>query len=547
MPDFNPTEEQQVAINYDHNMVITACPGSGKTTVVVEKIRRVLPELEPYQGVIGITFTVKASEELKKRCKKNAFDAKQSFFGTIDSFCLKEIIFPFISHLWGRAAESDVKPVLKMSDAEEAEFAGWDWGAEDFQNYEPVLQQWYHSGRIPMSAAGALAHHILSHSTACARYITARYTTVFIDEYQDSSLPQHELFLKLVSLGLTGIAVGDEDQAIYGFRKGNKEFIRQLIDGNDFETFCIRENHRCHPSISNYARRVIRSDCILTPAEEIRVYRANRRGTIINLAADISASIENLKGKFGVTNNSDIAILVRAKRSLRKVAEGMTVRHRVYEDDPLSDIGGEYANLCIELLHYRFDKQLTAESILLENLIALPSRDQSAILRRFIKNVRSCAVENLRVAIHSVVEKMLPDPIPHRVAEALKVVLGNPELLAKFHPLNQDEIQIMTLHKAKGLEFDVVFHLDLYEWSFPVQRRRSSWNSPAVYSDLEEDKNLHYVGITRARKVCYLLTSQKRFNARDEETNGSPSEFFRLPGLEGLYLCSGQVKPDTKI
>lgn len=534
MNDLTFTEEQLEAIEHDGNMVITACPGSGKTTVVVEKIRRIVPELKPYQGVIGITFTVKASEELKKRCKKNAFDTRQSFFGTIDSFCLKEIIFPFASHLWGRA-ECEVKPVLKMSDEEKADFGGWDWATEHFQDYENILKQWYHSGKIPMAATGALACHILDHSPACTRYITARYKTVFIDEYQDSSQPQHELFLKLVSLGLTGIAVGDEDQAIYGFRDGNKEFIRQLINGDDFETFYISENHRCHPSISNYARRVISSDCELAPVEEIRVYRARRGGTVINLAGSISTLIESLKGRFDVDHNSDIAILVRAKRSLRKVAEGMTVRHRVYEDDPLSDIGGEYAGLCIELLHYRFDKQLTAESILLENLIAPPSRDQSAILRRLIKNVRSCEVENLRVAIHSVVEKMLPDPIPHRVAEALKVVLGNPELLAKFHPLNQDEIQIMTLHKAKGLEFDIVFHLDLYEWSFPVQRPRSSWNSPAVYSDLEEDKNLHYVGITRARKACYLLTSLQRFNSRDEVKGGSPSEFFDLPGLEGLY------------
>ena len=80
MPDFVPTDEQQAAIDYDGNMVITACPGSGKTTVVVEKIRRALAELKSYQGVIGITFTVKASEELKARCKKNAFDTKQGFF-----------------------------------------------------------------------------------------------------------------------------------------------------------------------------------------------------------------------------------------------------------------------------------------------------------------------------------------------------------------------------------------------------------------------------------------------------------------------------------
>ncbi|WBA82372.1 ATP-dependent helicase [Endozoicomonas sp. GU-1] len=534
MSDLTFTEEQLEAIEHDGNMVITACPGSGKTTVVVEKIRRIVPELKSYQGVIGITFTVKASEELKKRCKKNAFDTRQSFFGTIDSFCLKEIIFPFASHLWGRA-ECEVKPVLKMSDEEKADFGGWDWATEHFQDYENILKQWYHSGKIPMAATGALACHILDHSPACTRYITARYKTVFIDEYQDSSQPQHELFLKLVSLGLTGIAVGDEDQAIYGFRDGNKEFIRRLIDSNDFETFPILINHRCHPSISNYARRVIRPECELAPADDLRVYRASRRGTVIDLGRTISESIPNIKERLDITHNSDIAILVRAKRSLRKVAEGMTVLHRVHEDDPLSDIGDEHAKLCINLLHYRFDKQLTAEGVISENLMEVSSKAKSTSLRQLIKNVRSCEDEELCSAIHSVTTEMFPGPISRSVADTLQVVLGNPELLAKFYPVNKDEVQIMTLHKAKGLEFDVVFHLDLYEWSFPLKRPQDGWNTPAVYVDLEEDKNLHYVGITRARKACYLLTSLQRFNSRDEVKGGSPSEFFDLPGLEGLY------------
>ncbi|PSW26175.1 hypothetical protein C9J21_21635 [Photobacterium phosphoreum] len=95
------TLQQQAAINYEGSMVITACPGSGKTTVMQEKIRKITTNLLKYKGVIAITFTKKASQELKLRCKYNAHDTKQSFFGTIDSFCLKEIILPFISRVWG--------------------------------------------------------------------------------------------------------------------------------------------------------------------------------------------------------------------------------------------------------------------------------------------------------------------------------------------------------------------------------------------------------------------------------------------------------------
>ncbi|MGP1061949.1 UvrD-helicase domain-containing protein [Serratia sp. CY71028] len=61
------TEEQKDAINYDGNMVLTACPGSGKTTVIVNKVAKILSECKSYQGVIAISYTNKSSDELKKR------------------------------------------------------------------------------------------------------------------------------------------------------------------------------------------------------------------------------------------------------------------------------------------------------------------------------------------------------------------------------------------------------------------------------------------------------------------------------------------------
>lgn len=70
MAIFNPTPQQQAAIDCPNSIVVTACPGSGKTTVMSEKIRLVTASQPGHKGVIAITFTRKASEELKKRCKK---------------------------------------------------------------------------------------------------------------------------------------------------------------------------------------------------------------------------------------------------------------------------------------------------------------------------------------------------------------------------------------------------------------------------------------------------------------------------------------------
>ena len=95
----------------------------------------------------------------------------------------------------------------------------------------------------------------------------------------------------------------------------------------------------------------------------------------------------------------------------------------------------------------------------------------------------------------------------------------------------------MTLHKSKGLEFDVVLHLDLYEWIFPNKRPgpNNDFNNP-VYGNLEQDLNLHYVGITRAKKACFLISSTKRTNNNNEERNGRDSEFLWIENIDELRI-----------
>ena len=69
---------------------------------------------------------------------------------------------------------------------------------------------------------------------------------------------------------------------------------------------------------------------------------------------------------------------------------------------------------------------------------------------------------------------------------------------------NKDAVNIMTLHSAKGLEFKVVFILGMEEGIFPHQRSFES------LSELEEERRLCYVGITRAKSKLYLLSARKR-------------------------------------
>ena len=81
----------------------------------------------------------------------------------------------------------------------------------------------------------------------------------------------------------------------------------------------------------------------------------------------------------------------------------------------------------------------------------------------------------------------------------------------------------MTLHKSKGLEFNIVFHMDMYKWVIP--------NEYGTDEDKIQDLNLHYVGITRAIDVCYIMTGSKRYNSKGICMEAVPSQFLEKKGL----------------
>ena len=81
-----PTLEQQAIIDCKGNVVVTARPGSGKTFTLARMIVEESSRLLSYQGVIAISYTNKASDELRDRCRRLGVKRRLSFFGTIDSF-----------------------------------------------------------------------------------------------------------------------------------------------------------------------------------------------------------------------------------------------------------------------------------------------------------------------------------------------------------------------------------------------------------------------------------------------------------------------------
>ena len=523
-------------------MVITACPGSGKTTVIAEKIRKEILSLYNFQGVIGITFTLKASEELKQRCSKDAFDIKSSFFGTIDHFCLSEVIFPFANRVFG-FSDMDIK-CKKYDEIEDCykEFLpnlndkNTVLCTSDYAKYHSEFLNHYQQGFILLEAVGVIANNIITNSRACRRYIKARYTSIYIDEYQDSSEPQHQTFLTLLNLGLKATAVGDVQQSIYAWRGTSSEYINSLVAQQDiFEHHIVNINHRCHPSITNYANRLFSSKCELLYSDDIRVYRRCFEGSQLDLATQLNTYIPKVAENFGIANLSDIAVLVRYKRSLNYLVSNITIPCRVYKDDSLSSINSKHTKIYSELLKYYCDPNFLINDIseLIKNESSLGKYDL-AVVRSDIKELRNKDINVLSLEIQRISLSIIGSSGTEREACALDYVISSPEELKQYAPKNINEVQIMTLHKSKGLEFEIVFHLDLYDWIFPFRKYIEGYGEPS-YPEWEQDLNLHYVGITRAKSACILVHSRRRLNAANENKSSQPSQFFSLDGLEGLY------------
>jgi len=282
-----PTREQQLAIDCAGSMVAIARPGSGKTYVLSEKIKHILDGLPHYRGVIAISYTKKASAELKRRASVGIADVKASFFGTIDRFACGEIVLPFLSHIWGRPQNEVAIHLIKELPDEEKE--AWAWLKEnqlslaDLVGHISQVKRHYEAGVIFLETVCALSLYLLEQSEACRRYIVTRYSHVIIDEYQDSGLEQHQLFLELNELGLIAIAVGDADQSIFQFADKSAIHLLSLRTVKGFNEFSITLNHRCHASIVDYSLKFLKDDYVPGDGSEIRVFSKKCAGGLDKL------------------------------------------------------------------------------------------------------------------------------------------------------------------------------------------------------------------------------------------------------------------------
>lgn len=547
-----PTDLQKDIINSKGNVVVLASPGSGKTYVLSEMIRRVLrDEINlDYQGVIALSYTREASSHLKKRTLGDGLFDKNSFFGTIDSFCLMNIIECYGTFVFGHPVKE--LEVIGLNDLDEKQKKSFAWIDKIHPDYSEIdtmrmqeLSKLFLQGSVLVESLVLLAVHIIKKSAACRKYLQARFRYIFIDEYQDADTYTNELFLMLVNMGLYGVAVGDANQSIFGFAHKKSEFLKALTKKEDFLPFSLGENFRCSLPIINYSNRLLDSNSQVYNTDKSGMYLVRVKGDEYCIANFIDNKLKGIAEQWKVSDNSEVAILVKNKRTLKLIDECLETPHRVIKTTSLDMDLNLRSHLYALLLRFYFDENIHFLSILDEyvNLDTLSIYTKKKLFEesRIIKSVDEVDIEQLLFHFKTIADILLPKIPEGYSIDKLKLVLSNEEDLDSYRPLSTNELQLMTLHKSKGLEFDVVFHLNVSEWEMPLQRIvNNDWDHP-IYPHWEEDLNLHYVGITRARKACYLVRGTQRRNNNDELKSACDSKFLSMNNLDSMReeICYG--------
>lgn len=540
-----PTDIQKDIIRCDGNVVVLASPGSGKTFVLSEKIHRVLKEniALDYQGVIAISYTRKASANLKKRTLGDGMQNKNSFFGTIDNFCLTQIVETFGYYVWGHSSkEVEVKSINDLGKKEKSRF---EWIINIHPDYTDIedsqisdLEELFKQGYVLVESLELLALHIIKNSSACQKYLQARYKYVFIDEFQDADTYTDELFLLLLELGLTGIAVGDVNQSIFGFAHKDSIYLKSLVKNPNFTSFTLSDNFRCSIPIINYSNRLLDENSNILDTDKEGMYFVRVNGSEYSIAEYIDNEIENIKSEWNVSDNNEIAILVKNERTQKIIDESLENPHRLVKTTSLDMDLNPKSRLYTLLLRYYFDNSVSFMSVLDEYVeyeaLTLYERNRLHEESLLVKSIEESDIDQLTNHFKAIAGILLPKIQDGASLQKLNKILASEKDLESYKPMSSNEIQLMTLHKSKGLEFDIVFHLNMSDWELPYKKiDNGDFNNPQ-YPNWEQDLNLHYVGITRARKACYLVRGTQRTNSNDSLKNARDSEFLNLHGIESL-------------
>ncbi|MEJ0022783.1 MAG: ATP-dependent helicase [Alphaproteobacteria bacterium] len=283
------TEEQRNASHCEDNLMLTACPGSGKTRVIISKLSRAVDEVrETPRSVACVTYTNTAVHEIEARLRHHIQPGDDAYYDicTIHSFCLNHIFRPFCHLIAGykkgfKILTPDSADFEKIVTAVCAQFNRHNLTFQDFDEFTQlrlgvdgnpagqVLQRGAITPQIAsaywkrMREAGYIdfanilyySYRLLEKRPEILSYVSAKFAWILVDEFQDTTDIQVEILTLIANAGRTKfLLVGDPRQSIFGFAGARPDLADIFAERIKARTdLTLSGNFRCSTPIVKHA------------------------------------------------------------------------------------------------------------------------------------------------------------------------------------------------------------------------------------------------------------------------------------------------------
>lgn len=281
------SKEQAEAVNsINGQTLLVSCPGSGKTTVIIERCKKMIESGIDPNSVLNLTFTKAAAEEMKNRFEKEIGSKSAMYFGTIHAFCYKVLQsegmvsrdsilkesekWMFIAGLMqGKIAPNEMEETVKgimseISFVKNKEIPLLQYEPETISknDFEDVFSKYedykMSEGKIDFDDMLIYCRDVFLSNKVILEKYKQIYKYITVDEYQDVNRIQAQICYMLAGRNGNLFVVGDDDQSIYRFRAADSnimlDFPKQFPD---CKTINLGLNYRSGKKIIRLASRLI--------------------------------------------------------------------------------------------------------------------------------------------------------------------------------------------------------------------------------------------------------------------------------------------------
>jgi len=567
--DLNQSQKQ-ASESFGSVLAIIAGPGTGKTRTLTARLEiLVLNKKVNARKILVLTFSRKAANEIKERVGKTSRLEEFPFIGTFHALAHKLLVQngQKIKVIDEPTRLEVVKNILKDEKLKKAKKKDFLLLISKYKNSlvkkDPQLKSFVNKYNQVLADKGLVDYDdLLILALNLVKEKKLKYDHILIDEFQDTNDLQYQLVKNLISNKRDLFVIGDPRQSIYGFRGGNCQGFKQLgLDFPNCKQIVLVDNYRSGKAIIQVSQRLFPDDkklivncdfdskvCLVKTFNQyseadwvlgkINDYIG---GIDLNFAQEVDS---DLTGDYSF---ADFAICYRIHSSA-KVLESkfldFGIPYQVIGQDSLYQKKlALFLKYCLQFLKSSDDNWVSCASKLklVDHTADLIKEKLLLINKNFFLSQIIKAIADSFSLFDFLTKNQLSDLAQFTVAavgfdkkpQGLALFLNYLDFLKNndFYDASSDKVTLMTMHAAKGLEFPFVFIAGFEQGLIPYSKAEQK-------QELEEEKRLLYVALTRAKQEVFLLSCLKRFGKK-----AKVSEFKKLIAGDGFdNIIDPQIK-----